>query len=72
MTQPVRDRHRRLVRVWLDEASRLPDSLYALHTMMQPDEVTHIERRAAPEPFKLPVPQPEPQPVQPAQPVPAK
>lgn len=29
---------------------------------MTPDEVTHKERRGAPEPLRLPQPQPEPQP----------
>jgi len=34
---------------------------------MTPDEVTHKERRSAPEPLVIPLPQPQPQ-----EPVPAK
>jgi hypothetical protein len=32
-------------------------------TAMHPDEVTHKERRGAPEPLQLPQPQPAPEPV---------
>jgi hypothetical protein len=31
-------------------------------TAMHPDEITHKERRGAPEPIRFPQPQPEPQP----------
>jgi hypothetical protein len=57
----------------LAEVIALLEDVRAEFAAMTPDEVTHRERRSAPEPLVLPVPPPQPVTApQPAEPVPAR